>query len=122
MKVLFLVIFWFSFATAHNLIEKFSWQDLEFSWPSSQAKEAALRDGSYVVKNNLPLAFDIWKNKMFFTVPRWRKGVASSLNYIELSGEKSPTFHPFPSWEFNKLQQGASGDPKIVSGFGIRGN
>lgn len=34
---------------------------------------------------------------------RWKSGVASSLNYIKISDEKSPVFHPYPSWEANEL-------------------
>lgn len=35
---------------------------------------------------------------------RWKSGVASSLNYIELpTDEKSPTLKPYPSWEDNTL-------------------
>lgn len=29
--------------------------------------------------------------------------MASSLNYIKLSDEKSPVLHPYPSWEDNQL-------------------
>lgn len=29
--------------------------------------------------------------------------MASSLNYIKISDEKSPVFHPYPSWEANEL-------------------
>lgn len=29
--------------------------------------------------------------------------MASSLNYIKLSDEKSPVLHPYPSWEANQL-------------------
>lgn len=34
---------------------------------------------------------------------RWKSGVASSLNYITISDDKSPIFHPYPSWELNTL-------------------
>ena len=34
---------------------------------------------------------------------RWKSGVASSLNYITISDEKSPVLHPYPSWEANEL-------------------
>ena len=54
---------------------------------------------------------------------RWRNGVASSLNYIENSNEKSPILHPYPSWEMNQLnEQQQSEIPNIVSSFGIRGD
>ena len=34
---------------------------------------------------------------------RWKGGVASSLNYVEISDEKSPILHPYPTWEANEL-------------------
>lgn len=39
---------------------------------------------------------------------RWKSGVASSLNYIEISDEKSPVLHPYPSWEANQLPSDAN--------------
>lgn len=53
-----------------TLTEKFAWKALDFSWPSEEVKEAAIRDGSFIQDNNLPLAFDVWKDKIFVTVPR----------------------------------------------------
>lgn len=50
--------------------EKFAWRELEFHWPSDDAKNEAVENGNYVVENNLPLAFDVWKDKIFLTVPR----------------------------------------------------
>lgn len=39
----------------------------------------------------------------FTNLLRWKSGVASSLNYITISDEKSPVLHPYPSWEANEL-------------------
>ena len=57
-------------ATARKLEEKFSWKELEFSWPSEEAKQEAIRSGKYIESHNLPLGLDVWKNKLFITVPR----------------------------------------------------
>lgn len=72
MKVLFLFVSYFAIAraAAPGLTEKFAWKELEFSWPTDDAREAAILKGSYVRGNNLPLAFDVWKDKIFLTVPR----------------------------------------------------
>lgn len=148
-----------SVAGSHLLHEKFAWRELEFSWPSDAVREESLHNGNYIPANNLPLVFDVWRDKAFFTVPRcvwreiisisclkfmttfntinywqslslsltrtmffwrWKTGVVSSLNYVELSGDtKTPIFHPYPNFDDNQL----SGDkePKIVSAFGVRG-
>lgn len=54
-----------------KLQEKFSWKELEFAWPSEEAKQEAIKSGSYVIENNLPLGLDVWKDKLFITVPRY---------------------------------------------------
>jgi hypothetical protein len=59
-----------TFASGHLLTEKLAWRELEFSWVNEEQKEDALRNGNYIPANNLPLAFDVWKDKIFFTVPR----------------------------------------------------
>ena len=53
-----------------KLVEKFSWKQLEFEWPSEQAEKAAISKGQYVPENNLPLGLERWNDKLFITVPR----------------------------------------------------
>lgn len=53
-----------------RLSEKYIWNELQFDWPSVEAKEEALSSGDYVPKHNLPLGLDVWRNKLFITVPR----------------------------------------------------
>ncbi|XP_053959654.1 protein yellow [Anastrepha ludens] len=87
-----------------KLEERFSWKQLEFEWPSEQAEKEAISTGHYVPENNLPLGLERWNNKLFVTVPRWKAGVAASLNYIDLnSADKSPKLRPYPSWATNTL-------------------
>jgi hypothetical protein len=52
------------------LDETFAWRELEFSWPSEDVRQEAIRSGNYVSANNLPLAFDVWRDRVFLTVPR----------------------------------------------------
>lgn len=87
-----------------KLQERFSWTQLIFDWPSHEAELAAIQSGHYIAENNLPLGLERWNNKLFVTVPRWKAGVAASLNYVDLnSEEKSPKLRPYPSWEANTL-------------------
>lgn len=53
-----------------KLVEKFSWKQLEFEWPSEQAGKEAISKGQYVPENNLPLGLERWNDKLFVTVPR----------------------------------------------------
>lgn len=65
-----LILFAFTFVNCNKFIEKFTWRELEFVWPTDDARHEALLNGKYVPSNNLPLAFDVWRDKIFLTVPR----------------------------------------------------
>lgn len=68
--VLCVVALGMAVSSAEKLTERFAWQELEFAWPSGDVRDAAIREGSYIRSNNLPLALDVWKDKIFLTVPR----------------------------------------------------
>lgn len=57
-------------ADAIKLQERFAWQELEYAWPSPEAKQKAIETGVYTPANNLPLGMDVWRDKLFITVPR----------------------------------------------------
>ncbi|KAM7351093.1 L-dopachrome tautomerase yellow-c [Cochliomyia hominivorax] len=108
-----------------KLEEKFHWKQLAFEWPNEEAEKAAIKSGDYVVENNLPLGLERWNNKLFITVPRWKSGIASTLNYVDLnSKDKSPKLIPYPSWEANKLPEESTYKLKdnstIISTFRIQ--
>uniref|UniRef100_A0A1B0GFH7 Protein yellow n=1 Tax=Glossina morsitans morsitans TaxID=37546 RepID=A0A1B0GFH7_GLOMM len=87
-----------------KLKEKFSWKQMEFDWPNPGAEQKAIKSGQYIVENNLPLGVERWQNKLFITIPRWKSGVAASLNYVDLDSEgQSPKLKPYPSWESNTI-------------------
>nr|UPO25009.1 yellow-c [Henosepilachna vigintioctopunctata] len=95
------------FANAAQLTPVFEWNELTFNWPDKQTEEYALRSGQYVPANNLPLGLDRWKDKLFITVPRWKNGVAATLNYVDLkSSNKTPSLIPYPDWKSNTLPVG----------------
>jgi hypothetical protein len=79
MKVFGFVLLCISIAGANILVEKFAWKELEFAWPSDEAKQTAIREGNFIPSNNLPLAFDVWRDKMFLTVPRCESNNSISL-------------------------------------------
>lgn len=69
MKLLFVLVI-VAYATATKLEEKFAWKELAFAWPSEEAKQEAIKSGKYIESHNLPLGLDVWKDKLFITVPR----------------------------------------------------
>lgn len=82
---------------------KFEWKQMDYTWNSQADRENAIKEGKFVQENNLPLGLARWKDKLFITVPKWKNGIASSLNYINVDGPKDQALKPYPSWEDNLL-------------------
>lgn len=53
-----------------RLEQKYLWKELKYSWPSPEAEQAGISSGQYKPENNLPLGIEVWRNKLFVTVPR----------------------------------------------------
>lgn len=106
--------------------EEFSWNQVTFEWPDAEFEKKAISTGAYIPENNLILGIAIWMDKVFITIPRWRAGVASALNYVEIGSNKT-SLKPYPSWDTNFNPSGqvvtATGQPKnnatIVSPFRV---
>lgn len=70
-KTLFVLLALVAIGQALKLEQIYKWKEVEFAWPSAEARRQAIDSGSYIVENNLPLGLDIWKDKkLFITVPR----------------------------------------------------
>lgn len=59
---------------AFKLEERYSWNQLDFVFPSQAMKDVALASGSYIPTNALPVGVEHWGSRLFVTVPRWRDG------------------------------------------------
>lgn len=59
---------------AYKLQERYSWNQLDFVFPSQQMKDIAIASGNYIPQNALPVGIEHWGNKLFVTVPRWKDG------------------------------------------------
>lgn len=70
---LFLILFIFIQNTQSLIPAKFQWKIIDFAW-ESHARDAALASGAYIPQNNMPAGIARWKNKLFITIPRWKKG------------------------------------------------
>nr|QHN70683.1 yellow-f4 [Limenitis arthemis astyanax] len=49
----------------------------------------------FIQYNNIPIGLEVYGKKVFVTVPRRRYGIPSTLNYVEISSNKSPALRPF---------------------------
>ncbi|XP_055610391.1 protein yellow [Uranotaenia lowii] len=86
-----------------KLQERYNWKQLDFVFPNQRMKQQALASGDYVPTNGLPVGIEHWENKLFVSVPRWKDGIPSTLNYIDMSQTPSgsPALIPYPDWSSN---------------------
>jgi hypothetical protein len=52
----------------------FQWRALDFEYPSEEIRQYAKFTKDFVPENNLPVGIEVWRNKLFVTVPRWEDG------------------------------------------------
>lgn len=61
-----------------------------------------LLPSDYIPENNLPLGVDVFRNRLFLTLPRWKSGVPFSLAWLPYpptSNDPSPPVRVYPSWD-----------------------
>ncbi|XP_046484186.1 protein yellow-like [Neodiprion pinetum] len=93
----------------------YQWKFLDFAWPDQETRQLF---PDYVRENNNPLGVLATGDRLFITIPRWKSGVAATLNYIYLNDTKeSPLLNPYPSWEAHRHGDGKV--PEVVSVFRI---
>ncbi|KAG8311756.1 LOW QUALITY PROTEIN: protein yellow-like [Homalodisca vitripennis] len=85
------------------LKEKFAWKTLDYVFEEEWIAQEAKTQKLFIPEDNLPVGMEVWREKLFVTVPRWREGVPSTLNYVLLdSPEISPPLLPYPDWAANR--------------------
>lgn len=63
---------------------KYQWKQMDYDWPNEETMKMF---PEYRQEDNLPLGLEVAGDRMFVTVPRWRRGVVASLNFIKLNGK-----------------------------------
>lgn len=81
----------------------YRWKHLDFDYGSENEKELAIKLGEFIPENNLPLGLEIYKDRIFIAMPKWKDGVPATLGVIpRIPTDPSPKIVPYPSWEWNK--------------------
>ncbi|KAJ8731639.1 hypothetical protein PYW07_004803 [Mythimna separata] len=99
----------------------YEWKQIDYEFPSPAARAQAIETKAFIPENNIPMGLEIYEDRLFITVPRWKSGVPASLNYINLkdNSTNSPKLIPYPSWAAHSI--GMDGKPpEIVSPFRVR--
>lgn len=85
--VLLLGISYFLTAQANdNLRVAYHWKQVDFNYPSEAARANAISSGSFIPENVIPVGLEVYKTRLFLTLPRWKTGVPASLVYIDMAG------------------------------------
>lgn len=75
-----------------NLRVAYQWKQMDFEYPSIQERQFAINNMSLVQENIVPVGIEVYKNRLFITLPRIRAGVPASLAYIDLNGESTAEY------------------------------
>ncbi|CAH1979422.1 unnamed protein product [Acanthoscelides obtectus] len=79
------------------------WNQIDFAYLSPEDREKAILYGDFIPENNLPLGLEVWKDRLFVTMPKWKTGVPASLTVIpKVPREPSPKLVPYPSWRWHQ--------------------
>lgn len=68
------LIFFYEVSSLSKLQEQYYWKALDFAYPSEQARLKAIQTKRFIPENNLPVGIEVWNDKLFVTVPRWKSG------------------------------------------------
>lgn len=105
-----------------NLRVAYQWNQIDYEFPGgSDDRTEAIRSGAYVPENVIPVGLEVYKKRLFLTLPRWKSGIPASLAYININDTttQSPKLRPYPSWSAHR-QMSDEETPEIVSPFRIR--
>ncbi|XP_022204541.2 protein yellow [Nilaparvata lugens] len=111
-------------AKNENFKEIFGWKEVHFAYPNDTVKKSAIDSKKFIQDHNLPLGLEVYNDKLFITLPRWKHGIPATLTYVNLKDadkNKSPDLIPYPSWKANDIyDKEDNSSTKIVSTFRVR--
>lgn len=72
-----------------NLRVAYQWKQMDFNYPNRAARDNAIASGAFIPENVIPVGLEVYKTRLFMTLPRWKTGVPASLVYIDMAGKQS---------------------------------
>ena len=81
----------------------YKWTKLDFNWTHTDDKQDSIRNGTFIVANNVITGIKVYSRRIFVTVPRWRPGVPSTLNEVMNTSDDRAILNPFPTWGMQKI-------------------
>lgn len=78
------------------------WNQLDYAFPTEEARRRAIENRTFIQENNLPLGLEIYKDRLFVTMPKWKTGIPATLAVLpRVPKERSPKLVPYPNWEYH---------------------
>ncbi|KAJ8678875.1 hypothetical protein QAD02_014662 [Eretmocerus hayati] len=83
----------------------YQWKTVDFEFDSEEDRRSLIYSGTFVPENNLPLGLEIWRDKIFVSLPRWKKGIPATLATISTksNSDSSPKLKAYPDWRWHHL-------------------
>ncbi|KAL4712270.1 hypothetical protein ACJJTC_004032 [Scirpophaga incertulas] len=77
----------------------YRWKQIDYEYPSPEERQAAISNGQFIQINVIPLGVERWKDRVFVSTPRWKKGVPATLSSLPTTVQsESAPLQPYPSW------------------------
>ena len=94
-----------SLPTDHNTspAPDLKWTGADFTFPCPTTRALFKSSGKYVYKANIATRGQLYRDTLFFALPRFKTGVPATLVKTKLrKGACSTTFEPFPCWSMQE--------------------
>ncbi|CAH0719376.1 unnamed protein product, partial [Brenthis ino] len=108
LRILFLTVFLAANGSQSSYFQRkaigtlYRWKQIDFAFPTPQHRQRAIQTGQFNQINVIPLGIERWRNRVFVSTPRWKKGVPATLSSLPVTAqEESPLLTPFPSWDWH---------------------
>lgn len=72
-----------------NLRVAYQWNEIDFKYRNELERTQAIDKKEFIPQNVLPVGLEVYRTRLFITLPRWKEGVPASLAYIDINGKCS---------------------------------
>lgn len=95
----------FATCLANNLHIKYQWKTIDFNFTSAEKRQDAIDKQTFIPNNVIPIGLDVYKDRLFLSFPRLKRGVPASLAYINMTeeAEKRGNKNTQTNFRFNEI-------------------
>ncbi|KRT84928.1 hypothetical protein AMK59_561, partial [Oryctes borbonicus] len=80
----------------------YQWKEVDFAFETEFDRQLAIENGDFIKENNLPLGLEVYQNRLFVSLPKWKPGVPATLAVLpKMPTERSPLLVPYPNWKWH---------------------